>query len=70
MKVIEHFEINAGMCTATIGGAGQCYGQLSMEDHRNRQVAINNRFILTATCFGSIWPSSGSFQKYKDKLTV
>jgi hypothetical protein len=25
MKVVENFEINAGMCAATVDGAEQCY---------------------------------------------
>jgi hypothetical protein len=70
MKVMEIFKINAGKCTLTIDDAEQCYRQLSVQDHRNRQVAINNRFILAATCFGSIWRLSESCQEYKDKLTV
>lgn len=70
MKVMENFEMDVGMCTAILDGAEQCYRQLSTQDHRNRKVAINNRFILTATCFGSIWPLSESCQEYKDKLTL
>jgi len=70
MNVMENFELSAGMSTGLSMVLRNAIDSSLWRTLWNRQVAINNRFILTATCFGSIWPSSGSCQEYKDKLTI